>query len=72
MTSPILNDLLHTCERSLDPVHDTIGSIRKHLSVHFQDENGVIDAEKLEYDQYAAHGLAWFATYADALQAITQ
>ena len=68
----ILDDLLLVCERSLDPVHNTIDAIRDHLDTHFRDADGVIDADKLERDQYAAHGLSWFATYGDALQAMLE
>jgi (2S)-methylsuccinyl-CoA dehydrogenase len=34
-------------------------------------DGGALNAEKLEREQHAAHGLAWLATYVEAIREMT-
>jgi hypothetical protein len=65
------DELLATTERALAAVEAVlrIGRARVHQLVA---PNGGIDAALLDREQIAVHGLAWMATYAEALRQIRQ
>jgi len=68
MSGPlIIQDLLHTCERSYETARQVLSVIRDHLANKVSGEDGKFDAAIMEREQHACHGFAWFATYVTAL-----
>ena len=65
--SPLIPDLMALCQQSLGPVDDLLSQAREAVSERTMID-GRVSAEALEAEQYAAHGLAWLATYAQALR----
>lgn len=67
MTNPIiLPNLLALTNASLAPLETLLDAAQTHLR-DVLSENGRISGAKLEENQTAAHGLAWLATYTQAL-----
>src|SRR5262252_2274432 len=59
-----LISLMETARSAADALlHDAAGKVRERVSV-----NGRIDARVIDREQRATHGLAWFATYAEAIR----
>ncbi len=68
MSGPIIiQDLMHTCERSYETARQVLGVIRDHLAGKLSGENGKLDPALMEREQHATHGFAWFATSVTAL-----
>ncbi|SFR56862.1 (2S)-methylsuccinyl-CoA dehydrogenase [Yoonia tamlensis] len=65
-TSPLLGDLLDLSAAALDPVDTLLGQARAAVRAVVLDGDRV-SARLIEQHQTAAHGLAWLATYAQAL-----
>ena len=65
-TPTILPDLLALTKASLPFVNTVLAAATQTQSNRLS-ENGRVSATKLETNQTAAHGLAWLATYAQAL-----
>ena len=65
--SPLIPDLMALCQQSLGPVDDLLSQAREAVSARTMID-GRVSAAALEAEQYAAHGLAWLATYAQALR----
>ena len=67
----ILPDLLALCAAALPAAAAAYESARAALRARIgTDARGRVSGPALEDDQYAAHGLAWFATYAESLRAL--
>ncbi len=63
-TATDLNTLMEAARSAADALlHDATIEVRERLS-----RNGRIDAGLVEREQRAAHGLAWFATYTQAIR----
>ncbi len=60
--------LLSDCQASLEPVNAVIHTARKTIQALVIGNNGKIDPNALEQNQYAVHGLAWLETYGCALR----
>ncbi len=69
-TNPVLPDLIALCAQSLAPVEALLASAQSIVSERTT-VDGRISATALETEQYAAHGLAWLATYAQALRQLS-
>ncbi len=69
--TPVLKDLLVLTDESLSPVEALLAraeeTVRDRVSV-----DGKVSASRLEAEQTAAHGLAWLATYTEALRQMQQ
>jgi (2S)-methylsuccinyl-CoA dehydrogenase len=65
-TSPILGDLLELTGAALAPVDDVLARAKAAVRESVTDDDRV-SARLIEQHQTAAHGLAWLATYAQAL-----
>jgi len=65
--SPLISDLLDVTRAALPPIEsaleDAVTAMRNRIA-----PAGKIDTALLEADQYAAHGLAWLATYVESLR----
>jgi (2S)-methylsuccinyl-CoA dehydrogenase len=69
MTAPtdtLPGDLLDLCARADDSARGLVGHARAVVAARVA-ADGKPDADKLERDQFAAHALSWYATYAEAL-----
>ena len=65
--SLVIPDLISVCNESLKTVEQLVVSLKnKTSSIIVRD--GKINPSLLESEQYAAHGLAWFATYVVAIR----
>jgi (2S)-methylsuccinyl-CoA dehydrogenase len=64
---PIIPDLLTLCRQALDAADSYLAHARLAVADKVT-RNGTIDADRLEREQFAAHGLAWSATYVAALR----
>ncbi len=60
-------DLLRDCRAALDGAEALLATGRAALAGRMA-RDGRLDAEALEAGQFAAHGLAWMATYVEALR----
>ncbi|TVQ05860.1 MAG: acyl-CoA dehydrogenase, partial [Roseinatronobacter sp.] len=67
MQSPIIADLLDVTRAALPPVEAVLTQALEAMRTRIAPA-GKIDATLLESDQYAAHGLAWLATYVESLR----
>jgi len=66
--SLLLADLLPMCGAAVDAADSLLKSAVAAVADRLRGGNGRIDADRLEQDQFAAHGLAWMATYVEALR----
>lgn len=66
-TSVILPDLLSLAERAAGPAEALLDTAKAHLRDRLSVE-GRVSAKRVEQEQTAAHGLAWLATYVEALR----
>jgi len=64
----ILSDLLDVTAKALDSADRYKQVVVSCVADMVRGEEGRIDPEKLEANQFAAHGLAWVATYVEALR----
>ncbi len=69
-TSPQLDDLVSLTAEAVNAVERLCDSARRSVSARVS-EDGKISAALLEREQYAAHGLAWLATYGEALRQLS-
>ena len=67
MPSILLDDLLSLTQAALTPVQDALAQAKDNMRARAAPA-GKVDAALLEVDQYAAHGLAWLATYVESLR----
>ncbi len=67
MPSPVMSDLLGQT-RAVLPVVDALLERAKEAMRLRVAPAGKLDATLLDADQYAAHGLAWLATYVESLR----
>ncbi|MBU3261639.1 acyl-CoA/acyl-ACP dehydrogenase [Roseovarius sp. PS-C2] len=68
MANPIiLNDLLGLTEAAVSPAETVLAKARDHLRDMVVVEDRV-DGAAVEANQFAAHGLAWLATYVESLR----
>jgi (2S)-methylsuccinyl-CoA dehydrogenase len=63
----LLPDLTETCRVALAPAERLVDEARMGLARDLA-PGGRVDAAALDQAQYAAHGFAWYATYAEALR----
>ncbi|QEX19317.1 isovaleryl-CoA dehydrogenase [Hypericibacter terrae] len=63
----LLPDLTETCRLALAPAERLVEEARAALATELAPE-GRVDGAALDRAQYAAHGFAWYATYAEALR----
>lgn len=67
LPSPLIADLLDVTRAALPPIEALLETARETVRVRIAPA-GKIDATLLDADQYAAHGLAWLATYVESLR----
>ena len=65
--SPVLSDLIPTCLDAYNAVQHLQVEVRKEVS-RLVVRDGRIPSELVDRHQFAAHGYAWFSTYASALR----
>ena len=65
----LLPNLLNTCAAAIPPVENIVNCARTKIANNVM-QDGRISGKALEENQYAAHGLAWFATYLLSLQQV--
>ncbi|WP_341863488.1 acyl-CoA dehydrogenase family protein [Gymnodinialimonas sp. 57CJ19] len=65
--SVILSDLLSLTQSALAPAQTLLDTAKTHLRATLS-EDGRVSAKRVEEEQTAAHGLAWLATYVEALR----
>jgi len=67
LPTPVLGDLLDLTRAALEPVEalltEALDTVRTRVA-----PTGKVDPVLLDADQYAAHGVAWFATYVESLR----
>ena len=63
----LLPNLLNMCAAAIPPVENIVNCARTKIANNVM-QDGRISGKALEQNQYAAHGLAWFATYLLSLQ----
>ncbi|HVH84928.1 MAG TPA: hypothetical protein VM713_11505, partial [Steroidobacteraceae bacterium] len=57
-TAPLLPDLLVSCASGLDAAQRYLGRVRLAVAAKVT-RAGALDADRLEREQFAAHGYAW-------------
>ena len=62
--------LLPRCRGALDAADRLLGAGRRGVRGLVSDDEGVIDSRRLDKFQHAVHGLAWVATYVEALRQV--
>ena len=67
MPSALLDDLLSLSKAALIPVESVLEQAKDAMRARVAPA-GKVDATLLEQDQYAAHALAWLATYVESLR----
>ncbi len=67
LPTPVLGDLLSLTREALTPVEAAFEEARTAIRARIA-PTGKVDAVLLDSDQYAAHGLAWLATYVESLR----
>ncbi len=65
---PTLPALLEHCSGALSAADEIFACARDVANTRFRAADGRIDAAAAEKDQFAFHGLAWLATYCEALR----
>ena len=63
----LLHDLLSLTKAAIEPAEAVLGIAQTKLRA-VVDDDGRVSAAKIEANQTAAHGLAWLATYVEALR----
>ena len=67
LPTPLLADLLTVTRDALPPIEAALEQVREVVRQRVAPSDK-IDAALLDADQYAAHGLAWLATYVESLR----
>ncbi|MGY6549296.1 MAG: acyl-CoA dehydrogenase family protein [Roseinatronobacter sp.] len=67
LPSPLMSDLLFLTRDALAPVNAVLEQALEVMRARIA-PGGKIDAALLDADQFAAHGLAWLATYVESLR----
>jgi (2S)-methylsuccinyl-CoA dehydrogenase len=67
MPSPVISDLLAQTRAALPPLEALLEQAKETMRLRVAPA-GKVDATLLDADQYAAHGLAWLATYVESLR----
>ena len=67
--TPVLSDLLTLTGAALQPVEQVLAAARDRVCA-LVTHDGRVSGDLIEANQTAAHGLAWLATYAEALRQI--
>ncbi|HJN25851.1 MAG TPA: acyl-CoA dehydrogenase family protein, partial [Rhodospirillales bacterium] len=65
--TPIIDDLLPTCENALEAAEILLGKIKDSVGSRVI-RDGRVDGKLIDAEQFAAHGLSWSATYVEALR----
>ena len=65
--TPVLSDLLALTKAALDPAEQLLETARARVAAQVTID-GRVSAQRVEANQTAAHGLAWLATYVEALR----
>ncbi|MBC8158137.1 MAG: acyl-CoA dehydrogenase family protein [Alphaproteobacteria bacterium] len=65
--SPIIEGLMPACEDALESAEILLGKIKDCVGTRVIRE-GRVNAQLIDADQFAAHGLSWAATYVEALR----
>ena len=65
---PELPVLLECCEGALAAADEILAHAKEQANARFRGADGRIDAAAAERNQFAFHGLAWLATYCEALR----
>lgn len=66
--SLVLADLLPACAAALKAAEQLLGTATASVAQLVRGTDGRIDGARLEAEQFAAHGLAWLATYVATLK----
>jgi (2S)-methylsuccinyl-CoA dehydrogenase len=66
----LLPDLLPACAAATEAAEQLLKSAAAAVADRLRRPDGRMDPDLLETEQFAAHGLAWFATYVEALRQI--
>ena len=66
--TPVLSDLLALTGAAIGPLDAFLAGAKDKVRAQVSDKSGKIDASLLEAEQTAVHGLAWVATYVEALR----
>ncbi|MHC8508644.1 MAG: acyl-CoA dehydrogenase family protein [Rhodospirillales bacterium] len=66
-SSPLIDAPVETCRAALAAAEAVLAAAQRKIGAAVAPE-GRVDAARLEAEQTAAHGFAWFATYVEALR----
>jgi len=66
--SLILPGLVALCREATDAATEVVAQAKAALAVRLRRADGQIDARLIDREQFAVHGLAWYATYAESLR----
>ena len=66
--SVVVEDLLNKTARSVGFVSDLLEAAVLVVGKTVSDEHGYVSSKSIDDNQTAAHGLAWLATYVEALK----
>ncbi len=65
----LIPDLIATCAEAVKSAETVLGAARQGMAARIgRDERGRVSGAALEREQYAAHALAWLATYVESLR----
>ncbi len=65
----LIPDLIATCAEAVKSAETVLGAARQGIAARIgRDERGRVSGAALEREQYAAHALAWLATYVESLR----
>lgn len=65
---PVLEGLIDLTAEAVEAVQEVYGLARQRVEIFVTGVDGDISPELLERDQHSTHGLAWLATYTQALE----
>ncbi len=65
---PVLEGLIDLTAEAVEAVQEVYGLARQRVEIFVTGVDGNISPELLERDQHSTHGLAWLATYTQALE----
>jgi len=63
----IIKDLLPTCEAAVAAASDLLAAARQGLAARVMSD-GKVDGDKLNAEQFAAHGFSWMTTYVEGIR----
>jgi len=67
MTKPDIQTLLNNCDEAVRSAERLLAAAKSRVAAKVM-RNGKVAADLLDSEQYATHGLAWLATYVEALR----